>query len=43
LLHFYADPNAPNATKKNAKDWQKLQDELETLKQSAAAPAQPAQ
>jgi hypothetical protein len=42
LLQFYADPNAPNATKKKAKDWQKLQDQLETLKQSAAAPIQPA-
>jgi len=43
VLQFYADPNAPNALKKKDKDWRKLQNELETLKQSAAAPAQPAQ
>ena len=42
VLRFYADPNAPNAIKKKPKDWEKLQRELETLKQKAAAPIQPA-
>ena len=42
VLQFYADPNAPNALKKKPKDWEKLQKELETLKQSAAAQPQPA-
>jgi len=42
VLQFYADPNAPNALKKKPKDWEKLQKELETLKQNAAAPTQPA-
>jgi hypothetical protein len=32
LLAFYADPNAPVATKKKPKDWQKTMDELERLK-----------
>ncbi len=39
LLHFYSDPNAPVATRKNAKAWQKLQDELEKLKQRAVSQA----
>ncbi len=42
VLQFYADPNAPNATKRKAKQWRKLQNELETLKQSAAVQPQPA-
>jgi hypothetical protein len=33
LLQFYSDPTAPVATKKNAKAWRKLQEELEALKQ----------
>lgn len=37
VLHFYSDRNGPNATKKNAADWQKLQDELEKLKQRVPA------
>jgi hypothetical protein len=37
LLEFYSDPSAPVATKKNAKAWRKLQDELDTLKQLTAA------
>ena len=42
LLHFYSDPNAPIATRKNKKDWQKLQSELEKIKQQSASPvAQP--
>jgi len=36
LLQFYADPSAPIATKKNAKAWRKLQEELDTLKQRTA-------
>jgi hypothetical protein len=39
LLHFYSDPNAPVATRKDAKAWQKLQDELEKLKQRAVSQA----
>jgi len=40
IQRFYSDPNAPLATKKNAKAWRKLQDELgklkgQTMKQSA--------
>src|SRR5882672_10647079 len=38
LLEFYADPNAPVATRKNAKAWRQLQDQLQQLKQRAAAP-----
>jgi hypothetical protein len=42
LLHFYADPSAPIVTKKNARAWQKLQDELDALKRRAAVqPGQP--
>jgi len=33
LLQFYSDPAAPIATKKSAKAWRKLQNELERLKQ----------
>jgi hypothetical protein len=40
VLHFYSDPNAPVATRKNAKAWKKLQEELTRLKQrTASAPA----
>jgi len=38
LLQFYADPDAPVATRKNAKAWRQLQDQLQQLKQRAAAP-----
>jgi hypothetical protein len=34
LLHFYSDPNAPYATKRNAKQWNKLQVDLKRLKDS---------
>jgi hypothetical protein len=37
LLQFYSDPMAPVATKKNAKEWRKLQDELDTLRKRTAA------
>lgn len=32
ILEFYADPNAPNYVKKDAKAWQRVQSELLTLK-----------
>jgi hypothetical protein len=35
LLTFYADPNAPLATRQNAKEWQKLQEGLKKLKEKA--------
>jgi len=38
LLHFYSDPNAAYATRRDVKAWAKVQDELEQLK--AAPPAQ---
>jgi zinc dependent phospholipase C len=37
LLHFYSGPNVPVATRKNAKAWQKLQEELEKLKQRSVS------
>ena len=37
LLDFYSDPDAPYATKKDAKAWSKVQEELQQLK-SAPAP-----
>lgn len=36
LVHFFADPNAPYATKRNAKDWARVQAELEQLKKATA-------
>jgi hypothetical protein len=36
ILSFYADPNAPNATKKNAKAWKTALEELDKLKISNA-------
>lgn len=39
LLTFYGNMEAPIATKKNPKDWQKLQDELKQLKGITPAPA----
>ena len=38
LLHFFAEPDAPYATKRNAKAWAKVQTELQQLK---AAPETP--
>lgn len=35
LVHFFADPDAPYATKRNAKDWARVQAELEQLKKAA--------
>jgi hypothetical protein len=37
LLHFYSDPNAPYATKRNVKQWNQLQIDLKRLKDSASA------
>jgi hypothetical protein len=39
LLQFYADASAPNVTKKNARAWQKLQEELRALQQGSAGSA----
>ncbi len=39
LLGFYADPNAPYATKKDPKAWAKVQTQLEQLKGTPAQPA----
>jgi hypothetical protein len=36
LLQFYADASAPNVMKKNARAWQKLQEELRALQQGSA-------
>ena len=32
LLHFFSEPDAPYATKRNVKAWAKVQEELEQLK-----------
>ena len=40
ILAFYADPNAPIATKKKPKDWARVSRELDALK--SAVPAAPA-
>jgi hypothetical protein len=36
ILSFYADPNAPIATKKNVKAWKAAQEELDKLKMTSA-------
>jgi len=38
ILTFYADPNAPLATKRNADAWSKTQEQLARLKNSAPQP-----
>jgi hypothetical protein len=38
LLGYYADPNAPNATKRNPKEWSKVQVALQQLKTATPAP-----
>ena len=38
LLHFYAEPDAPYATKRKPRDWAKLQAELHQLKSPETAP-----
>jgi Zinc dependent phospholipase C len=40
VLQFYSDPNARVDTRKNAKAWQTLQNQLDTLKQRAVPPAE---
>ena len=39
LLHFFADQEAPYATKGNAKAWEKVQIQLQQLKSATPAPA----
>ncbi len=39
LLRFFSEPDAPYATKRNAKAWTKVQAQLQQLKSAAAAPA----
>jgi len=39
LLRFFAEPDAPYATKHNAKAWTKVQAQLQQLKSAAATPA----
>ena len=41
ILKFYADPNAPIATKKNKKAWQTVQRELSQLKTETPTPLAP--
>ncbi|HET6181240.1 MAG TPA: zinc dependent phospholipase C family protein [Candidatus Sulfotelmatobacter sp.] len=41
LLHFYSEPNAPYATKRKAKQWNKLQIDLKGLKDSVSSPSAP--
>ena len=38
LLDFFSDPNAPNATKRNPKEWSKVEAELQQLKSTAPQP-----
>lgn len=38
LLHFYSEPDAPYATKRNAKVWTKVQSELQQLSSAPASP-----
>ena len=38
LLHFYADPGAPYATKRSSERWSRVQSELAQLKQTALVP-----
>jgi len=38
LSHFFAEPDAPYATKRNAKAWAKVQTQLQQLKAVATAP-----
>jgi len=37
LLHFFAEPDAPYATKRNAKAWAKVQTQLQQLKSATVA------
>ena len=40
LTQFYADPNAPYATRRKPKEWAKLQVALQLLKSAPAAPVE---
>ena len=42
ILAFYADLNAPIATKDDADDWQKTQDELQKLREHTPQESSPA-
>ena len=39
ILHFFAEPDAPYATKRNAKAWAKVQSQLQQLNSAAVASA----
>jgi len=39
LQHFFSEPDAPYATKRNAKAWAKVQSQLQQLNSAAATPA----
>jgi len=44
VLDFYADPDGPNSTKKNAAEWQRVQSELATLRDmKTSSPSSPEQ
>jgi hypothetical protein len=43
LLRFYADPNAPNATKRHPKEWAKVEADLQQLKATPQQQQQSAQ
>ncbi len=38
ILHFFAEPNAPYATKRNTKAWARVQAQLQQLKSAAPTP-----
>jgi hypothetical protein len=38
LLNFFADPNAPNATKRKPKEWSKVEADLRQLRETPAKP-----
>ena len=38
ILAYYSDPNSPIITKKNAKAWKRVQDELATLQGMPVVP-----
>ena len=39
ILDYYSNPSAPIATKRNATEWQKTQEELQRLKDFTPPPA----
>jgi len=40
ILEYYSDPKAPIATKKKAKDWRKVEENLQALKEASAITAE---